>query len=227
MPKLVLFDIDGTLIDSGGAGSRACNLAMEELTGIRDGLSGVDFAGKTDLQIVREGFSNHGLSMDDGLMERFMDAYPGHLKAVMRTTSGTVKPGVKQLLEGLEARNGAFVGLLTGNVESGARLKLEPHRLNRYFPFGAFGCDHEDRNRLLPIAVRRLTERACIDIAYTDCVVIGDTPRDVECAVVHGSVSIAVATGPHDVETLKRTGADLVVTDLSRREGIIEWVMGR
>jgi phosphoglycolate phosphatase-like HAD superfamily hydrolase len=110
-------------------------------------------------------------------------------------------------------------------MEEGARIKLEPYGLNPFFPMGAFGSDHEDRNRLLPFAVKRYQEREGTPIKYEDCLVIGDTPLDVICAQTHGAPSIAVATGPYSVEALQDTGAELVVPDLTDTDGISRWIL--
>lgn len=223
---LVLFDIDGTLIYSGGAGVRALNRALEDLTGIPEGFATVDCAGKTDPQIIREGFRQWRLSLDDGMMERFIQRYLHHLPGEVGRGLGHLKPGVLSLLQSLEAMGGVHLGLLTGNLEAGARIKLEPFELNPFFPLGAFGSDCEDRNRLLPVAVARLKERRGKAVAFSHCVVIGDTPRDVFCARVHGARSLAVATGPYSMEELKGSGADLVVSDLQDTEAILGWIMG-
>jgi phosphoglycolate phosphatase len=119
-----------------------------------------------------------------------------------------MKPGVVDLLDLLKDR-GVSLGLLTGNLEEGARIKLSPFRLNDYFLDGAFGSDHEDRNELLPVAIKKFTSRG-FPYAPEECIVVGDTPRDVICAKVHGAFCIAVATGPYSKEELLRTDADIV-----------------
>jgi len=227
MAKLILFDVDGTLTDSGGAGKRAFERTLEELTGIKDGFRGVNYAGKTDIQILREALTNLSLNHDRQLSRRFFESYPRHLKAEISKTNGRIKPGVKQLLEKLKDCDHFFLGLLTGNVEVGARLKLESFGLNPFFPLGAFGGDEEDRNKLLPVAVRRLMEATRVQVDFSECVVVGDPPLDVECAKVHGAGSIAVATGPYSVEVLDATHADLVLPDLTGTDRIITWLRGR
>lgn len=222
--KLVVFDIDGTLIDSGGAGMAALNSAMEELTGVSQGFEGIHCAGKTDLQIVREAYEKRGLPLSAEILEEFLERYVAHLVQTVASRKGSLKPGVTELLMRLVEEPDVYLGLLTGNVQKGARLKLEPYSLNDFFPLGAFGDDSEDRNLLLPIAVRRLSRMAGIAVSWKDCVVIGDTPRDVACARVHGSRSIAVATGPYSVEDLARTEADLIVPDMSHGDMIGAWI---
>jgi phosphoglycolate phosphatase-like HAD superfamily hydrolase len=182
MPTFVLFDIDGTLVSLDGAGSRSLNWAMEDLLGIQNGFREINFAGKTDFQIIREGLQKFDLLNRDNLVDSLLDRYLDHLSTELATGRGHVKKGVKELLLKLRDLRGVYLGLLTGNVEAGARLKLKPFGLNRFFPVGAFGDDSEDRNVLLPFAVQRLLDSKFISVNYEHCVVIGDTPSDVECA---------------------------------------------
>ncbi|MEW6349281.1 MAG: HAD hydrolase-like protein [Thermodesulfobacteriota bacterium] len=222
--KFVLFDIDQTLLYSGGAGFKAMNLALEDLTGVADGFRGISFAGNTDPLIFREALSIHGLDCDDGMLERLTRGYLGHLPRLLQESAAVLKPGVPKILEEIRTMERVYLGLLTGNVEEGARLKLGRFNLNGFFPIGAFASDHEDRNELLPIAVERLRNFCGISVAYADCVVVGDSPKDVECARVHGARSIAVATGRYSVAELEDTSADLVLPDLSVTGRIVEWI---
>ena len=224
MYKFILFDIDGTLVSLDGAGSRSLNRAMEELLQVTDGFRGIDFAGKTDLQIIREALGTLGLTDGDDLMHSLLNRYLVHLRAEVSTGRGHVKKGIRELLPALQNLEGIYLGLLTGNAETGARLKLEPFGLNRYFPVGAFGSDSEDRNLLLPIAVERLQEETSASVNYEHCVVIGDTPKDVECAHVHGASAVAVATGTYPLKELEKTAAELVTADLSDTEKIVDWI---
>jgi phosphoglycolate phosphatase len=227
MSKFVLFDIDGTLVTLDGAGSRSLNRAMEDLLGISEGFRDIHFAGKTDFQIIREGLRRFDLSDGDDLLHSLLDRYLAYLRIEVLSGSGRVKEGVKALLETLQQLPGVYLGLLTGNVEAGARLKLNTFGLNQFFPVGAFGDDSEDRNLLLPFAVKRLLDLQSISMNYEDCVVIGDTPSDVLCAQIHGAFSVAVATGTHSLAQLKKTSADLVLCDLSNTEQIVEWICCR
>ncbi|MCG6918629.1 MAG: HAD hydrolase-like protein [Deltaproteobacteria bacterium] len=223
----VLFDIDGTLISLDGAGSRSLNRAMEDLLGIPNGFRHIDFAGKTDFQIIREGLQKFDLLDRDDLPDSLLARYLDHLRNEVTMGRGHVKEGVNELLHTVRGLKGFYLGLLTGNVEAGARLKLDTFDLNHFFPVGGFGDDSEDRNLLLPFAVKRLLDSESIALEYEQCVVIGDTPKDVECAQVHGACSIAVATGTHSLEQLKNTTADLVLSDLSNTEHIVEWLCRR
>jgi phosphoglycolate phosphatase len=225
MRRFILFDIDGTLTDSAGAGRRALNLALGEVTGLEDSFQGVGFAGKTDLQIIREGLEKHGLDTRDRMVSMLAGRYLVHLQKEVGKGGGHVKVGVRELLQTLQNMDGYLVGLLTGNLEEGARIKLEAFKLNHFFPVGAFGSDAEDRNLLLPVALRRLRDQLGLPLGPHECVVIGDTPKDVECARVHGALSIAVATGPISLEILRETAADLVLADLSDTAGLVTWIL--
>ncbi len=220
MAKLVLFDIDGTLIDPGGVGRRSVTKAFYEVFSIEDAFSGIKMAGKTDIQIIKEALSVHGLSSGDGAVLNILSHYVNILKKEINLNNMSVKPGVVELLNFLEATKGFHLGLLTGNIEKGGRTKLSAFDLNRYFPFGAFGDDNEDRDELLPIAIEKFRNTANIDIGFRDCVVIGDTPLDVQCARPFGAISVAVSTGPYTYDALLETGADYVLKDLSGAKGL-------
>jgi phosphoglycolate phosphatase len=221
--RLILFDIDGTLIDSGGAGVRALNLAMKELFAIENGFQGISMAGKTDPLIMREGLAKHGVPAN-GNLEAVIEAYLRHLQKEVQNDRKKLKPGIYDSLEKLQTMTGFVLGLLTGNLEKGARIKLEPFRLNSYFPSGAFGSDNEDRNMLLPVAVQRFQKFVQETILIEECVVIGDTPRDVECARIYGARCFAVATGPYSADILKEAGADYVAEDLSDYTSLLQFL---
>src|SRR4051812_26660902 len=238
MRKLVLFDIDGTLVLTGGAGIRAMNRACEEILGTRDALSGIPVAGRTDRIILTDVVARTGHSLDDGLFAQLRDKYVenlheeidrpgrpqtteslgtrGHVKAVM--------PGIRELLDALQAREDVFVGLLTGNFEAGARIKLGHFDLWKYFRCGAFGDDAADRNALVPFALDRARACGLGDFDYASVVVIGDTPSDVECARAVGALPVAVATGTYSVDQLRKTGAPIVLEDLSDAEGFVRMI---
>jgi len=220
--KLVLFDIDETLIDSAGAGTRAANAAFRDLFSIEEAFAGIPMAGRTDLRILKKGLSVHGLSTEDGALPLLLSRYLAHLETEILTPRKRIKPGVRDVLMGLSRMEYILLGLLTGNIESGARIKLEPFGLNEFFPFGAFGDDHEDRDRLLPIAIQKAAEHTGEGIEPEDCVVVGDTPADVRCARVHGALAVAVATGTYDAKALAESGADRVFADLTAAGGFFE-----
>jgi phosphoglycolate phosphatase len=221
--RLILFDIDGTLIDSGGAGVRSLNLAMEELFSLYNAFQGVSMAGKTDIQIIKEGLMKYDL-FPDGSIGAVINAYLKHLRKEIQNDRKHVKPGIYQVLEELKDLRDSGLGLLTGNLEAGARIKLEPFMLNGYFPTGAFGSDDEDRNNLLPIAVKRFEELFQKSIEIDNCIIVGDTPRDVECAHIYGAICVGVATGPYSYDDLIEAGADYIVHDLSEHETLLDFL---
>jgi phosphoglycolate phosphatase len=221
--RLILFDIDGTLIDSGGAGVRALDSALKELFSIENGFHGISMAGKTDPSIMREGLIKHGLSAD-GNLEKVMAEYLKHLRQEIQNDRKQIKPGIYEALGKLRSKTNLGLGLLTGNIEQGARIKLEPFQLNPYFPSGAFGSDHEDRNMLLPVAVTRYQELFSYTIRIEECIIVGDTPRDVECAQIYGAACFAVATGPYSTDDLMDAGADYVVEDLSDPSPLLQFL---
>ncbi len=224
MDKFILFDIDQTLIESGGGGLSAMTMAFEKVTGISNGFNGISYAGKTDPQIMREALTAQGLSANGNVLNRLIEVYLRYFPQEMAKRGGRIKPGVNELVERLHLRRDRHLGLLTGNVEKGARIKLGHFDLNRYFSLGAFGSDSEDRNSLLPIALERFRQRTGMPVTYRDCIVIGDTPRDVECARVHGTPCIGVATGSYSLSDLNMAEADLVVDDLTDTEAILDWI---
>ncbi|RJQ16422.1 MAG: HAD family hydrolase [Nitrospiraceae bacterium] len=209
---MILFDIDGTLISPGGAGTRSLDMAFHELLGIRNAFRDIPMAGKTDIQIIKEGLGAHGISNPDGKVEKIRDLYLDYLGREIDNPRKSLKPGIKEILDLLREMK-MPVGLLTGNLETGARIKLDSFGLNEYFLDGAFGSDDEDRDRLLPIALKKFAAKG---FAFTagECIIVGDTPRDVKCAKIHGARCVAVASGPYPKEDLLRTDADMVFDSL-------------
>ncbi len=218
--RLVLFDIDGTLLDSGGAGTRALNLAFSEMFAVDNAMEGIPMAGKTDVLIIREGLERLGIADADGEIPGLLDSYLRNLsEEIIRSgTDGlpprSLMPGARDLLDYLLSTRELRLGLLTGNVREGAWTKLGALGIHRYFSFGAFGCDSEDRNELLPLAVRMFRDISGTEVGCGDCVVVGDTPLDVACAKLHGARAVAVATGPYTVEELEAAGADATLEKL-------------
>ena len=233
--KLVLFDIDGTLVLTGGAGLRAMNRACAELVGHADALSGIPVAGRTDWIILAD------IVARMGRVARRRAASPrcgtdtlgscarksgsgGHAEPYLGPRGGikAVMPGIRELLDALQRASDVFLGLLTGNFEGGARTKLEHFDLWRYFRCGAFGDDAEDRNALVPFAVERARRNGLPEIAGDQIFVIGDTPHDIACARAAGAVPVGVATGGFTVEQLRACGADIVFKDLGNHDALLE-----
>jgi phosphoglycolate phosphatase-like HAD superfamily hydrolase len=222
--KIVLFDIDGTLVLTGRAGLRAMNRACEAVISHPNALDGIAVAGRTDWAILHDAVARTGRHLDPALLRALRDAYAVILpEEIARPGEGVkaVMPGVRELLVALAARPDVFVGLLTGNFETTARIKLEYFNLWQYFRCGAFGDDAADRNALVPFALERV--RACgPDAGGSDAVfVIGDTPHDIACAAAGGAVAIGVATGTFSVQELRDSGADLVFPDLSDTAAVL------
>jgi phosphoglycolate phosphatase-like HAD superfamily hydrolase len=218
MPKLVLFDIDGTLVLTGGAGVRAMTRACDEIVGSSNALHGVAVAGRTDWIILSDALERMGRDLDAQLFAALRDRYVTYLRDEIQVPGHGVKavmPGIQALLDDLQARDGVYLGLLTGNFEAGARIKLEYFDLWRYFQCGAFGDDAADRNALVPFAVSRARECGAPDLAPHDILVVGDTPHDIACARAVGATPVAVATGMFTTEQLRDSGADIVFRDLS------------
>ncbi len=222
MSKLILFDIDGTLISSGGAGTRALNKSFNEIFSIPNGFKGVRMAGKTDIEIMKEGMRRHRIDPEEVLVKRMVEGYIYHLGKEINNNGRHLKPGIKEIISKLKNVDGFYLGLLTGNLEEGARIKLGPFGINPYFSFGAFGSDDEDRNSLLPIAIKKFFDIYKISLKPEETVVIGDTPRDVACSKPFGAFSVVVATGPYSFEELQNSGADLVLKDLRDQKGLLD-----
>ncbi len=210
--RLFLFDIDGTLIWTGGAGSLALDLAFAELFGIDRAMARVTCDGKTDPLIVREVLGPRGLDSPENI-RRVLDAYVAHLRGTLAVSAGyRVLPGAAESLALIEKRR-IPCGLATGNLEPGARVKLEQAGLNRYFTFGGFGSDAEDRALLVGRAIER--GRELFGDPRASAVVIGDTPRDVAAAQEAGALAVGVAAGNFDRRALEQSGAELVLDDLT------------
>ena len=224
MHKLVLFDIDGTLVLTGGAGLRAMNRAGESVFGVSSMLDGVAVAGRTDWIILRDALRRIGRDLDDGLFARLRAEHVANLREEIEAAGEGVKavmPGIDALLPVLQSRPDVSLGLLTGNFHEAARIKLEHFDLWRYFTCGAYGDDAEDRNELVPVAVERARERGVPPVRFEDVVVIGDTPHDIACAQAVGAQAIGVATGTYTVDQLRAAGAAVVFADLSDHDAFM------
>jgi len=203
MIRLVLFDIDGTLINSGGAGekafSRVCELEFKVPHGTRD----LYFAGRTDPAIIREFFTNHRIEPSKDNFRRFFDAYVFMLEYMLKETEGRVLPGVSEMIKSLRRMpKPPLIGLLTGNIRLGAQIKLTHYGLWDEFTMGAFGDDNECRDQLAGVARERGSRTLGSKLRGDEVLVIGDTPRDVQCANAIGAKVVAVATGRYGMDEL-------------------------
>jgi phosphoglycolate phosphatase-like HAD superfamily hydrolase len=221
LQKLLLFDIDGTLLTSGGAGERALRLGFRERFGIDDDLQNVEIAGRTDSGIARQMLLAHGLPLTAENQTGFYEGYLGHLADELPRSKGTLLPGVQRLLDALRPRADVILALLTGNLARGAELKLRHYGVWDYFEFGAFADDHHDRNELGAFARTRALEKHGVEIPPERIFVLGDTPHDIACARAVGGVGIAVATGRFTRDELIACGSDYVFDDLSDLERVL------
>ncbi|HEU4367771.1 MAG TPA: HAD family hydrolase [Methylomirabilota bacterium] len=216
--RLFLFDVDGTLVTARGAGRLALGRALTSTYGTTGPIEAYDFRGRTDQRIVRDLMRDAGL--DDGRITAGLGAcfaaYEAELEALLGDGSRvTILPGVRELVRALAERDDALVGLLTGNIEAGARVKLRPTRLWDVFKVGAFGSDDIDRRRLPAVACERAERLTGRPFAFEEVTIVGDTPLDVDCARACGAVAVAVATGFHPAEDLRACAPDLLFTDFA------------
>ncbi len=229
MRRLVLFDIDGTLLATGGPAKEAFRGAMMETYGTVGDIEVVSFAGKTDPQIARELLRGAGLS-DDAIgagMPELWRRYLGYLEVALEERPMLALPGVEELLVELGRRSAEYaIGLLTGNIRSGAKLKLRSAGLDGHFAMGSFGSDSEERDDLPGIALRRARELWGVTFRGRDVYVVGDTPRDVACGLKEGTRTLAVATGHFRAEELRAAGAHHVLDDLSATDQVLEVLAG-
>jgi phosphoglycolate phosphatase-like HAD superfamily hydrolase len=226
LSTVILFDVDGTLVLTGGAGPRAMSLAFEEIFAVRDAFAGIGMPGRTDSWILADAAAMHGIPAGSPDLARFREIYLRHLVRELEHPGPRkgVMPGVPALLDALVQREEVYLALLTGNYEEAARIKLEYFDLWGYFRCGAFGDDAPDRNRLLGRALARVGACGGPAVPASQVVVIGDTPLDVQCAAAGGARSLAVATGNYDVRALAAAGADMVVQDLSDAGRVLDFL---
>jgi phosphoglycolate phosphatase-like HAD superfamily hydrolase len=214
-PTVYLFDIDGTLLDSKGAGRCAMEQAFTRVTGDRESMPRMRFAGMTDRFIVREALLLAGREPSESTIDDVLDAYLERLGPAIAATEGyTLHGGVHEVLDHLERRERVALGLGTGNLQRGAELKLTPVGIYQRFAFGGFGSDHEYLAELLRVGAERGAARLGLSRPECRVVVIGDTPRDVEAAFAIGAECFAVATGFFDCDTLRSCGATRTFEDL-------------
>ena len=223
---LILFDIDGTLVSTGLAGGDAMGRAFEEIHGVADAFAGIEMSGKTDPAILREAWEAAGIDPAQRDLKAFHDCYVGHLKDTLSEADRPrhLKPGLPGLLDAIAANENVVLGLLTGNVVTGAQLKLESFGILHYFRIGAYGSDNEDRKALVPVAQLRARQYCVTYISPERTFVIGDTPRDIDCARAHGVQAVAVATGNYSLEDLKTHEPDHYFVDLSDQQAVLQYL---
>jgi len=217
LTRLLLFDIDNTLLYTGGAGSHAMTVALQEMFGVTDGFAKVEFSGRTDLYILSEGLRQHGINDGHNAhLDEFLQRYYGHLRHTLGEREGHLMPGFPQLLEVLSQRNGVRVGLATGNFSEAAWMKLEHYGIRQYFSGdGAFGEESLDRSEMVRMGIERFAD----GVSPGDILIIGDTPHDVSSALDNGLGAVGVATGNYKVDQLRDSGAQMVFEDFADWQG--------
>ncbi|MEX0787008.1 MAG: haloacid dehalogenase-like hydrolase [Dehalococcoidia bacterium] len=227
MTTTVLFDVDQTLLYTGGAGSLAMARAFHQLYGVEDGFKNVEYSGRTDWSILKQGLEHHGLlgGINGGFADeiaRFVDVYKRLLPAALDEREGHLKPGIVELLQALVARDDVAVGLATGNFRVACMTKLRYFGIQDYLTEGGFGDDAEDRGDMVAVAIGRVSTRRVSGAPGPNSVwIIGDTPLDIDAARANGARSLAVATGSSSVDELRAAGADLALSDLSATEEVL------
>jgi phosphoglycolate phosphatase len=219
--RLLLFDIDGTLVSTGGAGVRALKLVIEKRYGVHDDLHDVEIAGRTDSGIVSSILQKYHVDPTATNVGAFLDEYVSFLPDMLSTTGGQVLPGMSEILTRMKEKADRVLGLLTGNVKRGAELKLEHYGLWKFFEFGAFADDHHDRNQLGQFARTRAQERHGHEFDAAQIDVVGDTGHDIACGKAFGARTIAVATGTWSREKLSEHRPDFLFDDLSNVDEVI------
>src|SRR5580693_6423931 len=215
---LILWDIDGTILHSTGAGMKALNTALQTVFGISGSFAGIEFAGRTDPLIIRQIFSRFGIDYTPENFAKYIDGYISALPGMLEANKARVLPGVEGILGHAAKHPGVAQGLLTGNLRRGAQVKLGFHGLWDYFPFGAFADDSEIRNELGPHAHRRARGHWGSDFPKDRVWIIGDTPHDVACARAFGARAMAVATGGSSASDLAAHRPDAVLESLADPE---------
>ena len=220
--RLLLFDIDGTLINSGGAGMYALKDALTERHGIKDDLKDIEIAGMTDSGIVISILKKHKIPTSNENITAFLDSYVHFLSGELPRRKGKLLPGVLELLEKLKSRKHIVLGLLTGNLSRGAQLKLSQYGVWHFFEFGAFADDHHDRNELGEFARARAKEKHGREFSADEIDIIGDTPRDIACGKAIGARTIAVSTGTWSRGELAKHDPDFLIDDFSDVDRLID-----
>jgi phosphoglycolate phosphatase len=229
-PTVLLFDIDGTLVTTGGAGRRAISRAFEKLHGRYDACESFSLSGMTDRAIVRKALSLIGVEVTPEAIDALIECYLAFLnEEVQRAEARSyfVHAGMREAVAEARSRSGVAVGLGTGNVRQGARVKLERVGIYDQFAFGGFGCDHEDRVELIRHGASSGAKLLGAPLAECRVVVIGDTPKDVAAAKGIGAVCIGVGTGPYKAEALLQAGADFAFQDFTAQGAMEALLLGR
>jgi phosphoglycolate phosphatase len=220
--RLLLFDIDSTLVNTDGAGFKALQQIIRDRYGKNDALDDIEIAGKTDRNITADILRKYDVDPTNENVSRFLDEYVAHLARLLPQLHGKILPGISEILPRMKANPNRVLGLLTGNIERGAKLKLERYGLWDFFELGAFADDHHDRNQLGEFARRRAQEKHGHQFDAAQIDVIGDTGHDVSCGKAIGARTIAVATGSWSAERLRNYQPDFLFDDFGNVNEIID-----
>ena len=219
-----LFDIDGTLLLTQGAGREALVRTLRSHYAIEDDLASIPFAGRTDLLITNDIAARHGIVFEDGQRARFFRAVAAEMRALMRTPRGGLLPGTAEVLAAVTTEPRWVTALLTGNESEMARIKLESYGIAHRFAWGTFGEEGPDRDAIARLAVQRAAERH--GVTPDRCIVVGDTEHDIACARAAGARAVAVASGSHTRAQLGERGPDLLLDDLRDAAALVAWAKG-
>lgn len=221
MARVILFDIDNTLLYTRGAGSHAMNLAFNEMFGVTDGFARVEFSGRTDRFILQSGLAEHGI---EGGIEKHLDAFTQRyyqlLPESITQRDGYLMPGFPELLAAL-CDAGALLGLATGNFSEAATIKLSHYGIADYFHGGGFGEESTERGEVVAAAIRNVANGA----APADILVVGDTPHDITSALENNVIAVGVATGNFTTEELSSAGAHSVFQDFADWQSAAEQLL--
>ncbi len=220
--KVVFFDIDGTMLDTRHSGRSAFSEALQRAFGWADGIEYIDFTGATDLDVIARIFANYGREPRDEDIELFFDILPAELELKCRSKPPIVLPGVLELLSVLGGRDDTILGLITGNIENCARIKLACAGVEHPFELGAFGHEHADRIDIARLAMKRAEKMIPAGGRIERIYIIGDSPSDMQAAKAIGATAAGVATGKPSQEELYAAGADVVLKDLSDLDQVLK-----
>lgn len=224
--KLVLFDIDGTLIRTDGVGQKAVRQALSSLSDAAVSTANVPFSGRTDPAIFEDVLANNELPTSDSFITNAIDRYVEIMRTTLSSENVDVLPGVSTLLDELADRSDVQLGLVTGNVKPVAYEKLSCVDLDKYFPVGSFGCDHRDRTELPAIAARRAS--TCTGRSFRldeHTVIVGDTVHDIRCGQAVNACVVSVCTGRYERDVLTRNAPDLVLDTLRHTESFFDCIV--
>ncbi|MCA9063672.1 MAG: haloacid dehalogenase-like hydrolase [Planctomycetaceae bacterium] len=226
MSQVLFFDIDGTMLATGGAGQRAMERVLVEEFCVRYPFEGILAAGRTDRGIVDEIFSTHAIEDSPAQRDRFMHGYLERLPVCLKENAGTLLPGVRELLEMLSSERHVELALLTGNYVEGAWIKLRHFGIDHFFSFGGFGDIHPARDDVARQALSMASQVLQREVSGRETAVIGDTPADIQCARAINAHAVAVATGMFARDQLANHGPDHLFDNFANPQQVVATILG-